>query len=194
MTMVYFLSSDGKTKVGLDSESTVTVSMPSTVTKSSISSGKAVSHEVIEGNVTITVSGIVTYSKSKVQEDNLDPIELQEELQKARRLSRKFTLYMAEDGGLPLLQNYDNCVISNVNVTAATYSNAVAVDISFEQVFVSEAAKKAYLKPKRSSATAATTNSPSDTGQGTKTRAEEEDNRTMAVAVVEEVFDIRVGN
>lgn len=168
--MVYFLSDDGSTKVSLDCEDNITVNMPSTVTKSSVSSGKAITHEVIEGNVTISVSGLVTYSKSVAQENNLDPIGLQNELQKARRDSRKFKLFMSDvEDERPLYNDYDDCVISDVTVTAEKYSNAVRVDISFEQIFVSKAAK--YLIPKSNKDNAATTNKPTDSGQGSKTHS-----------------------
>jgi hypothetical protein len=153
--------------------------MPSTVTKSSVSSGQTASHEVIEGNIIISTSGIVTYSKTVSSENNPTPITLQEEIQKLRRSGSKFTVY-TYNNGQPLLQDYANCVISDVEFTASRFSDSIQCSITFEQVFVSAAAKKEFLKAIPSKSSAATNNSPTDTGQGTKTAEEEEETATIA--------------
>ena len=183
MAYLYFMSQDGKTELTLDSETEISVSLPSTVTKSSVSSGQTASHEVIEGNTVITTSGIVTYNKTVGSENNPNPITIQQEIQKLRRAGTKFTVY-TYDNGQPLLQDYPNCVISDVNLSATRYSDTIQCSITFEQVFVPAAAKKAFLAPLPSKTAAPTNNSPEDTGQGTKTAEEEQQTETIAFGLV----------
>ena len=183
MAYLYFMSQDGNTELTLDSETEISVSLPSTVTKSSVSSGQTASHEVIEGNIVITTSGIVTYNKTVSSENNPNPITIQQEIQKLRRSGVKFTVY-TYDNGQPLLQDYPNCVISDVNFTATKYTDTIQCAITFEQVFVSEAAKKSFLAPLPSKASAPTNNSPEDNGQGTKTAEEEQQTETIAYGLV----------
>lgn len=180
MGVLHFISVDGRTRVSLDTEDTISVSYPSTVTKTSTSEGVGISHGAIEENITISASGLITYSKSVAQDQagNLNPIEFQEHLQRCRRAGHKFTVYTFEDG-LPLLQDYENCVISDATVTASKYSNSVSVEISFEQVFVSEAAKKTYLKPKPAAAAKPSAGSPDGNGQGTKTKETEKQSESI---------------
>ena len=158
MAMIFFFAQDGETKVSLDSEASVNVSLPSKVSKSSNMSGQTVSDEVIEGNATISVQGVVTYSKLKSQEKNLDPLQFQEAIQEARRNRKRFTLNVKEYKQ-SLLQSYEDCVISNVDISVDKYSDTITVSMVFEQVFISDAAKKAFLAPK-SSEEAKTTTSP----------------------------------
>lgn len=184
MAMVYFFAADGKTKVSLDVENNIQVSLPSSVSKSSNMRGVSVSDDVIEGNVTISMSGIVTYSKLESQTKNLNPIQLQEKLQESRRNRVRFTLYI-KDYGQALLQNYDDCVISNVDISVGKYSDSINVSMSFEQVFVSQAAKASYLAPKSSEASKPTTANTKDSVDGAKTQVDEDKGRTAAKAIVD---------
>ena len=170
MAMVFFLAQDGETKVALDSEASVQVSLSSTVSKSSTMSGGSTSDDVIEGNAVISTSGQVTYAKLTSQKKNLNPIEYQEAIQEARRNRRRFTVYI-KDYGMPLLQDYEDCVISDCSFTIDKYSDTITVSITFEQVFVTEAAKKAFLAPKPKESAKPTVTSPTSTGQSTKTDA-----------------------
>mgnify|MGYP005991773427 CR=1 FL=1 len=178
MPMVFFLDTDGTTRIGMDSTSSVSISMPSTASTSSTMSGKPVSDEVIEGNVTISVSGIVTYSKLPSQVNNLDPLSFQKSLQVARRNKRRLTVYL-KDSGQPLMQNYKNCVLTNVEVTIDKFSDAITVNLGFEQIFVSQAATISFLAPKVRESAKPTVKGPTSAGQSTATEATEKERRTM---------------
>jgi len=182
MATVFFHAQDGTTKVRLDSEASISVSLPSMVSKSSNMNGVSVSDDVIEGNAVISVEGRVTYSKLKSQEKNLDPIQFQEALQDARRNRNRFTLY-ARSKDQPLLQNYDNCVIANVDITVDKYSDTITVSLTFEQVFVSLAAKKVFLAAKSSESAKPTTESPKITGQAGKAQVGEDAANTMVRSI-----------
>lgn len=146
MSMVFFFSDDGDTKVCLDSETSITVDMPSSVSKSSVMSGSSVSDEVIEGNIIITVQGVVTYGKNASQKDNLNPSEFGDEIQSARRNRRKFTLFV-KDYDQPLLKDYTDCVIAGASIVVDKYSDSITVMLRFEQVFVSSSATQTTLAP-----------------------------------------------
>jgi len=145
--MVFFLDTDGTTRVGMDSTTTVSVSMPSTASSSSTMSGKSVSDEVIEGNLTLSLTGFVTYAKLPSQETNLNPINFQRAIQRARRLKRRFTVYY-KDTGQALMESYKDCVITSFDFTIDKYSDTITVSMSFEQIFVSQAAKVGFLAAK----------------------------------------------
>lgn len=184
MPMVFFLDTDGTTRIGMDSTSSVSISMPSTASTSSTMSGKPVSDEVIEGNVTISVSGIVTYSKLPSQVNNLDPLSFQKSLQVARRNKRRFTVYL-KDTGQPLMQNYKNCVLTNVEVTIDKFSDAITVNLGFEQIFVSQAATVSFLAPKVKESAKPTVEGTTPAGQSTGTEASEEESKTVALKLKE---------
>lgn len=175
MAMVFFLAEDNKTKIKLDTESSIQVNLPSTVSKTSIMSGQTASDEVIEGNATISISGIVTYAKIK-ERQGVDPvpnpIELQNHIQDTRRKRRKFTVFV-KDSGQPILEDYENCVISDVSFVVDRFSDAITVSITFEQVFVSETARKTYLAPQRKESVKPSTAETTDSGQTTKTEEKE---------------------
>lgn len=182
MPMVFFLDTDGTTRIGMDSTSSVSISMPSTASTSSTMSGKPVSDEVIEGNITISVSGIVTYSKLPSQVNNLDPLSFQKSLQVARRNKRMFTIYL-NDTGQPLMQNYKDCVLTNVEVTIDKFSDAITVNLGFEQIFVSQAATVSFLSPKVSESAKPTVKGTTSAGQSTGTETTETERRTIFEAV-----------
>lgn len=184
MAMVYFLAQDGETRVAMDSESTVSVNLPSTVARSSNMSGTSLSDDVIEGNPVISVQGKVTYSKLPSQEKHLNPIDFQKELQVARRNRKRFTLYI-KNNGQPLLDSYDDCVISGVNITVDKYSDTITVNMTFEQVFVSAAAKATYLKPLVKASDAPSLSSTTDSGNGAKVNVTKDYGATIAKAVRE---------
>ena len=184
MAMVFFLATDGKTRVSLDSEASVSVSLPSKVAKSSTMSGKAVSDDVIEGNAVISVQGMVTYSKLKSQENNLNPVELLEALHASRRNRQRFTLYVKDDGQ-PLLIDYEDCVISSAEVLVDRFSDASTVSLVFEQTFVSESAKTSYLAPISSEATKPTTSSRTDSGDGSKENKDKNESSSIVYSLVE---------
>lgn len=185
MAIIFFLAQDNKTQVKLDSEASIEVSLPSTVSNSSVMTGQSVSDDVIEGNAIITVTGLVTYAKMPAQEGTPNPIQFQELIQEARRNRRRFTVF-AKDSGQPLLQDYEDCVISDVGISVDRYSDAITVSIVFEQIFISESAKKTFLAPKRKESVKPNTSDTKDSGQSTKTKTEEDESRTIAVAMVDE--------
>lgn len=186
MSMVFFLDTDGKTRVGMDSTSSVSISMPASASSSSTMSGKSVSDEVIEGNVIISIVGIVTYSKMPSQINNLDPLNLQRGLQRARRNRRRFTVYY-KDTGQPLMDSYKDCVLTNADVNIDKYSDSVTVNLTFEQIFVSQAAKVSFLAPKVKEASKPTVEGTTDSSQTTSTEIEEKESRTIFLAIDQEL-------
>ncbi|CAM0043595.1 endolysin [Vibrio phage K460] len=178
--IAYFFSADGNTKVMLDGTKRVRISAPSSVSQSSNSAGQAISHTSVEGNTTISVEGKVTYSKSVSQQDNLNPYDFQRELQKARRNRQKFTLYLTTESN-PLLQDYKNCVIQNVDVEVGEFLDTIEVSLVFEQVFVTAAAEATTIKMSPTDqAKLDGVGSPDGSGsRGTKTKADEKQATTM---------------
>ena len=186
MSLVYFLDEDGSTRVSLDTESSIVVNMPSSVSKTSNMSGTSVSDEVIEGNITIEVSGKVSYSKTNSQEDNLDPAAFKTALQACRRNRRKFTLYSSETHQ-QLVDSYPDCVLTNANVTVDRYTDTITVQLSFEQIFVSDAATVTTIKAVPSEAAKPTVGDPSNTGQSTGTTLSDEES-TSILYKMEDLF------
>ncbi len=193
MAILFFIAEDGKTKVRLDTEVSIEVSLPSTVAKSSVMSGKSVSDDVIEGNATISVAGKVTYSKlpSRIGE-NLNPIEFQDAIQVARSKGRRFTVYM-QDEGYPLLQDYKDCVIKDCNFTVDKYTDTITVRLVFNQVFVSASAKKTFLKPKKAKESEPTTAEKEDSGQATGTETTDTEDKTIWTRLTEYVDNFNKG-
>lgn len=173
MSMVFFLDTDGTTRVGLDNTASVSVSMPSEASSSSTMSGIAVSDEVIEGNVTISVTGRVTYAKMESQSGNLDPLAFEKAIQTTRRNRRRFTVYY-KDTGQPLMQNYKNCVLVGCDFTIDVYSDTITVSLTFEQIFVSQAAEVSYLSPRYKESDKPTVKPTTDGGQSVGTTLKEE--------------------
>lgn len=178
MSLVYFLDEDGSTRVSLDTESSIVVNMPSSVSKTSNMSGTSVSDEVIEGNITIEVSGKVSYSKTNSQGNNLNPDEFKKALQTCRRNRRKFTLYSSETSQ-QLVDSYPDCVLTNANVTVDRYADTITVQLSFEQIFVSDAATVTTIQAIPSEPTKPTVGDPSTTGQTTSTQVPPEERKTI---------------
>jgi hypothetical protein len=180
MSFAYFLSQDGSTKVMMDMVKRVNIDLPSSVSQSSNSAGQAISHTSVEGNAIISMEGRVTYSKSRIQEDNLNPVQFQQEIQKARRGRHKFTLYLATEFN-SLLQDYKNCVIQNVNVSIGDYTDSIDVNITFEQVFVSDSAEVTTIKisPSDQAKLEGAASQDSSEKDGTKTSAKEEQKSTI---------------
>lgn len=178
MSMVFFLDEDGETRISLDSETQVTVNMPSTVSQTSNMSGSTVSDDVIEGNITISVSGLVTYAKMESQSSNLDPLAFQKAIQVARRNRRKFTLYY-KDTGQPLLQSYTNCVIENCNLLVDRFSDTITVDMTFQQIFVSAAATTTTLTTIVKESDKPTVSGTVDGGSSTSTENTDAENTTI---------------
>lgn len=178
MALLFFLAEDNKTRVKFDSEASVEVSLPSKVTQSSVMSGQTVSDDVIEGNIIISVTGNVTYSKLPSQTNNPNPIQIQEYIQEARRSRRRFTVF-TRDNGQPLLQDYEDCVIKDASVVADRFEDAITVSITFEQVFIAEAARKTFLAPKRKEDVKPSTSDTTDSGQGTKTNVDENESTSI---------------
>lgn len=184
MSLIFFLDVDGETRVSLDTESSITINMPATVSSTSNMEGQTVSDELIEGNITIDVTGRVTYSKLPSQFNNLNPIDFQNALQRARRGRRRFTLFY-KDTGQALLQNYKNCVLKSATVNIGKYSDTITVSLSFEQIFISASAKKTTLKPIVKTSAKPTVTETKDSGQSTSTKVEEVDNKGMLKSILD---------
>lgn len=142
-------------------------------------SGKSVAHDSVEGNITISVSGKVTYTKSVSQIENPTPSQFRKELQKMRSGQKRFTLYAAEQGERVLMDTFPNVVIADAQVDLENYSDTIMVSLTFEQVFVSKSATAGYLPPIKASADKSTTGSPEDNGDGTGTDKGTEPPKTL---------------
>lgn len=174
MSMIFFKDMDGTTRVCLDNTASVNVSMPSTTSSSSTMNGSTVSDEVIEGNVTIAITGKVTYAKMESQKGNLNPIEFEKAIQATRRNRRRFTVYY-NIKGQPLMESYKNCVLTSCDFTIDTYSDTITVSITFEQIFVSKAAEVAFLSPRYKESDKPTIQPKGDNGTSTKTLVPEKE-------------------
>lgn len=170
----YFISQDGNTKVMMDMTKKVNISLPSSVSQSSNSAGQALSHTSVEGNTIISMEGKVTYSKSTAQNENLNPIQFQQEIQKARRNRQKFTLYLSTEAN-PLLQDYKDCVIQNAEISVEEFLDTISVSLVFEQVFVSAAATATTIKmtPSNQAKLEGVSSASGGGTKGTKTEATE---------------------
>jgi hypothetical protein len=107
----------------------------------------------------------------------LNPIEFQDAIQEARRNRSRFTLYI-QDHGEPLLKDFPDCVITNFSPTVSIYSDTLTVDLTFEQVFVSQSARVSYLAPKPTEEDKPSLETTKDGGQATKT-----EDRTIALSI-----------
>ncbi|AUR91504.1 hypothetical protein NVP1161O_062 [Vibrio phage 1.161.O._10N.261.48.C5] len=179
----YFISQDGNTKVMMDMTKRVSISLPSSVSQSSNSTGQALSHTSVEGNAIISMEGRVTYSKSVSQADNLNPVQFQQEIQKARRNRQKFTLYLTTESN-PLLQDYKNCTIQNVDFSIEEFTDSVDISLVFEQVFVSASAEVTTIQmsPTDQAKLDGVASPTGGNNKGTKTEATEKETSTALYA------------
>ena len=183
MSLIFFLDEDGSTRVSLDIESSIIVNMPSSISKTSNMSGVSSSDEVIEGNITIDVVGRVSYSKTPSQQDNLTPKEFKDALQACRRNRRKFTLYSKETHQ-QLVDSYPDCVLANAQVEVGKYTDTIDVQLTFEQVFVSDAATVTTIQAIPSEAAKPTVGGSTSSSQTTSTQATPEEATSLAYAAV----------
>ena len=146
MSIFYFMSQDGKTRVTLDCEKEASVSYPSSVSKASTSAGKTISHQVVEGNAIISVSGLVTVHKAITKLQNLSPLDFQEEINAVRRNATRFTLYL-DFAKTKLIKDFKDCVISNAEVVLSNKMDTIEVSLTFEQVFITDSAKTVFFAP-----------------------------------------------
>lgn len=178
MATVYFMSLDGKKIVALDCEERITYSRANESTKSSIFSGSQVSDGYIEGNYVVNLSGRITYSKTNRQNDNPDPLEFQQMVDDRVSSLRRFTLYTSKQG-FQLLNNLENCVITDHSVTVDEFEDTIKVDMTIEAQFVSNSAKRTYLKPVRKKKVEAAYDTEKNSGTGTKEVKTEEQSSTL---------------
>lgn len=147
MSLVYFTSVDGDTIVTMDSETDITFSRSNTSTKHSIFKNADISDGLIEGNVIITVTGVVTYSKTPRQSlRNPTPIEFQNLIDQVVRSQQRFTLYSSK-AGHELLKDVSDCVITDQSISISRWSNSITATLTFESQFITDAARVTYLPP-----------------------------------------------
>ena len=174
MSMIYFKSSDGSL-VAMDGETSIDVSRSNTIASSSVMSTRTVSDEVIQGNLVISVTGLVTYSKTPTQQGNPTPEEWIDLIEAAISSKLRFTLYSTKYvAGKPLLKDYSNMVISDYGYTVDRFEDTITARITFNEVFVSDPAKQTYLPPKKSSSAEKDYPSETKNGKGTSTNVEKE--------------------
>lgn len=187
MATVYFLSVDGKDMIALDCEESIQYSRSNQSTKSSIFSGSTVSDGFIEGNYIVSIQGRITYSKTSRQQDNPDPIKFQNLIDQYVSRKKRFTLYTSKQG-FQLLNNLENCVITDHTVTVGEYEDTILVSLTVEAQFVSNAANVTYLPPVRNKASEAAYDNKNNTGKGNK-EVKDDQGSTMARMAADEGVD-----
>lgn len=176
MSLIYFLTNDGDNLVTLDSETEITFSRSNTVAKHSIFKNADVSDGLIEGNVSISVSGVVTYSKTPRQATrNPNPKDFQRFLDQVVRSQQRFTLYSSK-AGHELLRDVTDCVLTDQSVTVSRWSNAINVSLTFESQFITDAARVTFLPSDPSYSTE------DKGGKGSSTKQKQEESETIAKA------------
>lgn len=188
MSLAYFISNSGDI-ICLDGTQSVEVTRSNSLTKSSMMIGREVADGVIEGNKVINITGVCTYTKSirQQQNGNPDPIKLQELLDQVVRNEERFKLRFVK-GSYDLLKDINNCVIVSQSIMVDQYLDTITVNLTIEEAFISQSAKKTYLPPERSSGSSSQISDTKDTKGGKKTLKEEE-RRTILLAVKEDGVD-----
>jgi hypothetical protein len=181
MAIVYFISKEGNI-FSLGSEDNITVSQSNKSSKSSIMAGRSASDDLEEGNKVLSISGVVSYTKTAKQESDgvPNPLEFQRMLDSVVSSGERFTVY-TNKAGRSLLDNMKDCVVIDRSVTVDKYSNAITASVTFEQQFITDSATKTYLPPQKSSSV---NNLASEDGTGTttKTTQPEAERKTMFAA------------
>lgn len=185
MSAVYFKTQDSSTIVTMDGETSIKVSKTNSTASASVMSNRTVGTDLIEGDLVVDVQGVITYSKSPSQTGNPTPSEWVTLIDTAISNKRRFTLYATKyEGGSELLKDYSDMVIASYSYVVDKYEDTITADISFKQIFVTDAAETTYLEPQRST-TAVSTADPSKGGSSTSTETTEEETKTISRAVVD---------
>ena len=137
MSLVYFIN-DAREIVCFDGETSVSVSQTNDVASSSVISGRNIADDVHEGDIIIDISGLVTYTKtiSQINNKNPTPQEIIQRISRVVASRSRFTLY-ATDSRFPLINSYDNCVISAWSYALDDSEDTIEVSITFQQKFSS---------------------------------------------------------
>lgn len=138
MSVVYLRSNNGSL-LALDVTTNVSKSRSSSITSSSVQSGASVADGYTLSNPTLTFSGVCTATKIRETKGDsyfLHPYDLDLEINSMMESQEKFILY-----GSDLIPNLEDVVITNYSTTQSQYEDTVDVNITVEQVFVSEAAR-----------------------------------------------------
>jgi hypothetical protein len=183
MSMVYFKSNN--TIVTMDNETSISVSKSNTVATNSVMSSKEVSTDLIEGNLLVSISGNITYSKSTGQDGNPTPSEWIDLIENAISNKERFTLYSASfQQGKTLLKNYPDMVIQDYGYVVDRFEDTITARITFSEVFVTASAKVTKLPPAIASDSKSTLQAPTKDGNGTSTDKSEEDTNTILRSIV----------
>lgn len=180
MSKVYIIAPDGEAIIGLDCEKSITVSRDNQITSKSVMSGKDISDGYTTGLKTINIEGIVTYSKGLQQQDNLNPIDFQRTIDNLIDSQQRFTLY--SDKVVELMDNIEDCVIESCSVALDRFLNAITVQITIREVWISQSAAigSFYLPPKKSKSAKLDGSDPTK-GKGGKTEVEEKEKERVTI-------------
>lgn len=174
MSFIYFKSAKNGTLVCMDAETSIDVSQSNTVTSNSVMSKREVGDDLIRGNKVISVTGIVSYSKTSSQEGNPTPSEWVDLIEAAIDSKQRFTLYSVKNqAGKDILKDYDNLVVADYGFVVDRFEDSITARITFQEIFVSNPATKTFLPPLRSAATASSTSNATKGGKGTATTQSE---------------------
>lgn len=179
MSIIYFITEDGSSIVALDCEESIEISKQNQVSNYSVMGGDTVSDGYSEGNKIVNLSGKVTYTKSSTQQTQgtPNPIELQDMLDSFSRNHYRFRMY-TDDSALPLLRGIENCMLGSSQVSLGGWRDTIQVDMTINEIFVSQAARVTELPPIPTQETSKTTKDP-EKGSGGKTTASEEKKGTI---------------
>lgn len=184
MSKAYIIAPDGETVICLDCEKSISVSRENQITSKSIMAGKEISDGYTTGLKTINISGVVTYSKGLHQQYNLNPIDFQRQIDKLIDSKQRFTLYT--DKAVELMDNIEDCVVESCSVSLDEYLNAVTVNLSVRELWISQSATvgSLFLPPEPSTGAKADGSSPTN-GKGGKSEVEEKKRNTILRGIEE---------
>ncbi len=166
MAVVSFMSKDGSKIVCLDATTDVTYKRSNSSTQHSVMSGANISDTYRIGNPTISFSGMCTYSKGLRQKGNPTPKELEKLINELVESYTRVNLL-----GNSLIPSLNDCVILDFSVHQADYLDAVMVDITLKQQFISNRAVVTTVKaPSKSTKGSAADNK--NGGSGKKSQAD----------------------
>lgn len=179
MAFVYFLSTDGENIICMDAETDISVQRSNKVTSSSVMTGTNRSDGYEIGRKSLSISGVITYSKTPRQkfQGNPTPLQFQELLEELVLSKQRFTVYSNKQGE-QLFDDLDDCVIVNHSVQSRDL-NSITANITVQEQFVSDAARVTTLPPKLSKEVEAGLSDTKDQGKGTSTEAGEEVKETL---------------
>jgi len=175
MAFYYFISNDDEDIICMDAESNINVSRQNRASTSSIMTGAVVTDGFDIGNRTISISGVVTYSKTTRQKvaGNPDPLQFQQRLNQLIKSKKRFTLFSNKQGEV-LFEDIDDCIIVNHSVNSKSL-NSLECTLTIQEQYITDAARKTVVEGQMSQESKKGMDQRKDQGKGTSTEAKEDE-------------------